>query len=71
MRNTLYAKGVITLYEKQKLDKMINTEQMGELVDILIASLKSKTTKKYKGFLEAMEESDNVVLPPMAKKLGM
>ena len=70
MRGRLYGKGVITHNEKEKLDKMTNSEQMSHLLDILISSLELKSTIKYKGFLQSLEESDDVLLPVMAKKLG-
>ena len=70
MRDLLYSKSVITRDEKERLDKMINTEQMGKLVDIIIQSLELKITIKYKMFLESMEESDDILLQEIAKTLG-
>ena len=70
MRGSLYGKGVITRNEKEELDKMTNSEQMSALIDILIRSLEVKSTKKYKGFLQSLEENDDVLLPDMAEKLG-
>ena len=40
------------------------------ILGILIPSLKVNHCKKYRGFLEAMEESDDSDLKNMAKKLG-
>ena len=40
------------------------------IVDILIRSLRLDNFKKYRGFLEAMEESNDSDLNSMAKKLG-
>ena len=70
MRDSLYGKGVITRNEKERLDKMTNSEQMSDLIDILRDSLKLNSTKKYKWFLESLEESEDVLLPDMAEKLG-
>ena len=70
MRAHLYAKGVITRNDKERLDKMINTEQMSYLIDILTNSLDLKMPKKYKKFLESMEESDDLVLNKVAQNLG-
>ena len=71
MKTLLYSKDVITRGEKQKLDKMTNDEQMSELIhNILIVSLENKVTKKYKGFLESMEQSEDILLKEMAKSLG-
>ena len=70
MRGSLYGKGVITRNEMEKLDKMTNSEQMSELIGILISSLELKSKKKYKWFLQSLEESEDVLLPDMAEKLG-
>ena len=70
MRHLLYAKSVITREQKELLDKMINTEQMGKLIDILLDSLENEKPLKYKLFLESMEESDDILLQEVAKSLG-
>ena len=70
MQQLLFAKSVITPDEKQHLDKMINSEQISVLIDILLVSLKLKITKKYKGFLQSMEESGDLTLEKTAKDLG-
>ena len=71
MKILLYSKSVITRAEKQKMDKMTNDEQMSELIhNILIVSLENKMPKKYKGFLESMEQSEDILLNEMAKSLG-
>ena len=71
MQNLLYAKRVITHDEKENLNNMTNDdEKMSKLTDILIKSLNQKITKKYKGFLESMEESEDILLEKMAESLG-
>ena len=70
IRGSLYGKKVITRDEKESLDKKTNSEQMSDLIDILIKSLELKTTRKYKGFLQSLEESEDILLPDMAEKLG-
>ena len=68
---SLYAKDVITNKEKQIIDNKIGENKMIHLiVEIIIPSLKVDNTIKYKGFLEAMEESEDSDLMLMAKKLG-
>ena len=67
----LFSKDVITNGQSQIIDAKIGGEKMMYLVvDILIPSLKLDHCKKYRGFLEAMEESDDGDLKSMAKKLG-
>ena len=71
MMGSLYSKNVITDGQRQKIDAKIGEEKMMYLiVDILIPSLKLDHCKKYRGFLEAMERSDDSDLKSMAKKLG-
>ena len=71
MMGSLYSKKVITGGQRQKIDAKIGEEKMMYLiVDILISSLKLDHCKKYRGFLEAMEGSDDSDLKSMAKKLG-
>ena len=71
MMGSLYSKDVITDEQRQIIDAKIGGEKMMYLiVDILIPSLKLDHCKKYRGFLEAMEESDDGDLKSMAKKLG-
>ena len=71
MEMSLYANGVITADEKTKIKSKVGNEKMGYLiVDIIIPSLKVKHSKKYKGFLEAMEDSEDTALQDTAKMLG-
>ena len=71
MKHSLFAKGVITKQDRKMIDAKIGQEQMIYLIaDIIIPSLKLKFCKKYKGFLKAMEESDDSNLNSTAKRLG-
>lgn len=71
MRLLLEAKHVITENEKKQIDvKAANADQMASVIDIICGSLIIKNSKKYKGFLEAMEQSDDESLKEMARKLG-
>ena len=69
---SLYAKDVITNEQRKLIAAEIGEEKMMYLiVDIIIPSLKVNNYKKYKGFLEAMEESEDSDLKSTAKTLGM
>lgn len=71
MRTFLFAKNVITDQEMKIIDNEIGENQMVYLIThIIIPSLKVNNSEKYKGFLEAMEGSDDSDLKAMAKKLG-
>ena len=71
MERSLYANEVITADEKTKIKSKVGDEKMEYLiVDIIIASLKHKHSKKYKAFLEVMEESEDIDLQDTAKMLG-
>ena len=71
MKLSLYAKGVITNDERRTINTRIGQEQMMCLIaDIIIPSLNLNLCMKYKGFLEAMEESDDSALKTTAKRLG-
>ena len=72
MMGSLYAKDVITNEQRKLIAAEIGEEKMMYLiVDIIIPSLKVNNYKKYKGFLEAMEESEDSDLKSTAKTLGM
>ena len=50
----------------------LESARMEYLLDKIIApSLSSKIGTKFKGFLEVMENSDDVMFNSMAQKLGM
>ena len=71
MKHSLYAKSVITNDERRTIDNRIGQEKMMYLIaDIIIPSLKLNLCKKYKGFLEVMEESDDIALTSTAERLG-
>ena len=71
MMKSLFAKDVITNEERNLIDAKIGEEKMMYLIaDILIPSLKVNNCKKYKGFLEAMEKSEDNNLTCTAEKLG-
>ena len=70
MSRNLFAKKVITSQEKLEIEGLIGLKQMEKVTDIIILSLNCNDTTKYKGFLEAMEESDDSVLEKKAKDLG-
>ena len=71
MMGSLYAKDVITNEERKIIDPKIGEEKMMYLiVDIIIPSLIINNYKKYKGFLEAMEESEDSNLNSTAKNFG-
>ena len=67
----LVEKHVLTVTEKQEIDKLrTNRDKMERVVMILYDSLKSTYTKKYKDFLKIMEESEDGAMKYMAEKLG-
>ena len=70
MSGKLFANEVITSREKQDINHLVPTKQMEKVVDIVIFSLNGYCTAKYKGFLKAMEESDDLLLQSKAKELG-
>ena len=70
MKLHLIANDVITDDEKTKIDQMIGKDQMAEVLYILRVSLNNKQTIKFKGFLQAMEESSDKLLEETAKSLG-
>jgi len=73
MLGKLYAKGVITLDEKQRMEvKPLQRNKMVYLLDnVITPSLGNDVSKKFKGFIEVMEESDDPILTDMANILGM
>ena len=71
MMGSLFSKYVITNDERKIIDVKIGQQKMMYLIaDIIIPSLKLNLCDKYKGFLEAMEESDDTTLRNIAKRLG-
>ena len=70
MSGSLFANDVITRQEKLEIDRMVGKSQMERVLDIVIASLKVNQTTKYKGFLVAMENSEDALLKAIARELG-
>ena len=71
MRGSLFAKHVITVKEKATIDERIGEDKMDHLItNIIQPSLQGNFSKKYKGFLEAMEENDDIDLRSTAEILG-
>ena len=71
MRGSLFAKHVITVQEKATIDERIGEDKMDHLItNIIQPSLQGNFSKKYKGFLEAMEENDDIDLRSTAEKFG-
>ena len=72
MERSLYGYGVITSDERKEIKSKVGDEKMEYLiVDIIIPSLRRKFNKKYKAFLEVMEENEDTDLQDTAKMLGM
>ena len=71
MKHSLFAEGVITNKERRIIDARIGQGQMMCLIaDIIIPSLNLNVCMKFKGFLKAMEESDDSALKSTAERLG-
>ena len=71
MERSLYAYKVITAGERKEIKSKVGGDQMDYLiVDIIIPSLEQKFSKKYKGFLKAMEDSEDIDLQKTAEMLG-
>ena len=70
MKGKLYAYDVITRDEKTEIDRLIGVNQMQRVLNIVSISLDGKQPAKYKGFLQAMEESEDILLKAKAKELG-
>ena len=70
MKGRLFSEDVITHNELTQIDALVGQAQMQKVIEIVLTSLKCKQVVKYKGFLLAMEESDDILLQVKAKKLG-
>ena len=66
----LYGNQVITQQEQTEINALIGNAQMEKLLRIITTSLRAKDTTKYKGFLKAMEKSQDPGLRNKAKELG-
>ena len=72
MERSLFANEVITANERKIIQDKSGGDKMEHLiVEIIIPSLKQKFCKKYKAFLEVMEENEDTALQNAAKNLGM
>ena len=72
MSLSLFSQSIITRRERQIINDKCGEEKMEYLLaDIIIPSLRVNVYGKYKGFLKAMEESDDSTLKSTAKNLGM
>ena len=70
MKGKLFSKDVITFDEIVQIDALSGQTQMQKLLQIVLTSLRNNQAAKYKGFLQAMEESDDILLQMKAKELG-
>ena len=71
MERSLYGNEVITANDRKEIKSKVGGDKMEYLiVDIIIPSLKQKFSKKYKAFLEVMEENEDTDLQDTAKMLG-
>ena len=71
MMGSLFSKDVITNEERITIDGKTGEDRMMYLIaDVVIPSLKQNHSIKYKGLLEAMEESEDSDLKATAKSLG-
>ena len=71
MLGSLIAEDVVTDEQRKIIDGKVGQEKMIYLImDIIIPSLRLNNCKKYKGFLIAMEESDDTDLNSTAKNFG-
>ena len=71
MMSLLFSKRVITDNERKEIDTKIGEVKMAYLIlDIIIPSLNQTLSKKYKYFLQSMEESNDIDLKSTAEKFG-
>ena len=70
MHTRLFGNGVITMQEKKEIEQKIGNKQMEAVLDIIIDNLKAGDSTKYKGFLKAMEKSDDKLLNIKAEELA-
>lgn len=70
MRAKLYRNDVITSDELEEIDALVGKNQMNKLYKIITTSLTAGIAAKYKGFLLAMEESEDILLQVIARNLG-
>ena len=69
----LYQRDVITSEEKEIIEGIsLRSKKMEYIIDkIIIPSLKAEIIKKFKNFLEAMEDSEDTTVKDVGSRLGM
>ena len=68
---SLYAKEVIDFDQKQAIEaKVVDTEKMGYILDLIIRSLKADVPVKYNSFLKVLKDSKDSVANKAVKNLG-
>lgn len=68
---SLLPKGIFTDHELSLIERYDHSrDKMTELLSLVLASLQQRQTEKYKGFLKALKESDDVTLKKAATRLG-
>ena len=70
MDSKLFQYRVITSKQKDLIDTLTGNAKMEKVLDIVRVSLKANQTAKYKGLLQAMEESEDTLLKDKAQELG-
>ena len=68
----LYTKDVITMDQKRIIDtNPLPSKKMEYILDeAIIPDLRAGLTTKFKGFLEAMEESEDTTINTVGERLG-
>ena len=69
----LYANGVITYEQRQVVDKTLplSSQKMDYILnEVILPDLKIGETSKFKGFLQAMEESEDTTINKVGSRLG-
>ena len=68
---SLYARGVVDSNQKKIAEaKLLDTEKMSYVLDLIIDSLKAGIPVKYNHFLEVMRDSEDPVANKSVKALG-
>ena len=68
---SLYARGVVDSDQKKTADaKLLDTEKMSYVLDLIIDSLKAGVPVKYNNFFEILKDSKDPVANKSVKNLG-
>ena len=68
---SLYAKGVVDSDQKKTAEaKLLNTEKMSYVLDLIIDSLKAGVPIKYNNFFQIMKDTKDPVANESIKNLG-